>query len=61
MLIVVQLLGWPYFKVKRSFLGVFVLKMVQFFMVFVSISLRLKLLKVDEGLLRDQIACYDHF
>ena len=34
-LIVVQLLGWPKFKVKRSFLGVFGLKLVQFFMFFV--------------------------
>ena len=25
------------------------------------ISLRLKFLKADEGLLRDKIACYDHF
>ena len=28
---------------------------------FVMIRLRLKFLKVDEGLLRDKIACYDHF
>ena len=31
---VVQLLGGPLFKVKRSFLGIFGLKMVQFFMFF---------------------------
>ena len=42
--------------------------MVQFFMFFATflsffclISLRLKFLKVDEGILRDKIACYDHF
>ena len=41
--------------------------MVQFFMFFViflvfrMISLRLKLLKVDEGFLRDRITCYDLF
>ena len=64
---VLQLLGWPQFKVKRSFLGVFGLKMVQFFMflsffkVFWLICLRLKFLKVDEGLLRDKITRYDYF
>ena len=42
--------------------------MVQFFMFFVIffeffclISLRLKVLKVDESFLRDKIACQDHF
>ena len=42
--------------------------MVQFFMFFVNffpvfclISLRLKFLIVDEGLIRDKITCYDHF
>ena len=34
---------------------------VIFFELFCLISLRLKFLKVDEGLLRDKIACYDHF
>ena len=31
---VVQLLGWPQLNVKRSFLGIFGLKMLQFFMFF---------------------------
>ena len=38
--------------------------MVQFFMFlwfFVLISLKLKFLKIDEGLFGDKIACYDHF
>ena len=43
-----------------TFLGVFWLKKVQFF-VFYSISLRLKFLKVDEGLLQEKIAGYGHF
>ena len=34
-----QLLEWPQFKVIRSFLGVFGLKMVQFFMFFFVIFL----------------------
>ena len=60
MLRVVQLLGWPQFMV-------FGLKMVQFFIffcvfkVFCLISLWLKFLNVDEGLLRDKITHYDHF
>ena len=33
----------------------------EFFEFFCLISLRLKFLKVDEGLLRDKIARYDHF
>ena len=37
-----QLLVWPQFKVKRSFLGVFELKMVQFH---VFLSLELTVLK----------------
>ena len=50
-----------------SFLGVYGLKMVQFFMFFVTffeffslISLRLKFSKVGESFLRDKNACYDH-
>ena len=48
---------------KGHFLGVFGLKMAQFFMFFVIFSvlclfsLRLKFLKVDEGFLRDKITC----
>ena len=68
MLRVVQLLGWPLLKVKRSFLGVFGLKMLQFFMfffvifsVFGLISLRWKFLKVDEGLFRDKVLFFTIF
>ena len=33
---------------------------VIFFSFFCLISRRLKFLKVDEGILRDKITCYDH-
>ena len=66
MLSVVKLLGTPEFKVKRSFLGVFELKMLQiFFSSFFEFScwtcLKFRLAKVDKGLLRDMGNLYDHF
>ena len=65
---VMKLLGRPYFKFKRSFL-VFEPKMLPFlvraffviFRIFCLTSLKLRLDKVDKGLLHDISTFYDHF